>query len=223
MTLSFTHNCPELIWQSQSQSYVMTSGQSASLSWCQAPIWGLCLDFYYCWTVAGLLMWGALSDERTSLPFTITAGPRQRSHSWVRVPRDSRPYFTVSDSRLPHSGGPGPRICIPQALGSLFVACYDSQGYGGGIRTRLHGEWSGRSRSLLPATSRHVHTCHRAPLGPMAIYLCNVKDFFPFRWSSSLIKEGLVFFYRLVFTYYTLLHLRLLPPPRRVLVEYKYI
>jgi hypothetical protein len=26
----------------------------------------------------------------------------------------------------------------PQALGSLFVASYDSQGYGGGIRTRLH-------------------------------------------------------------------------------------
>jgi hypothetical protein len=26
----------------------------------------------------------------------------------------------------------------PQALGSLFVASYDSQGYGGGIRIRLH-------------------------------------------------------------------------------------
>jgi hypothetical protein len=24
-------------------------------------------------------MWGALSDERTSLPFTIAAGPRQQS------------------------------------------------------------------------------------------------------------------------------------------------
>jgi hypothetical protein len=29
--------------QSQSQSYVTTDGQSASLSWCQAPIWGLLL------------------------------------------------------------------------------------------------------------------------------------------------------------------------------------
>jgi hypothetical protein len=27
-----------------------------------------------------------LSDERTGLPFTIAAGPRQRSYSWVRVP-----------------------------------------------------------------------------------------------------------------------------------------
>jgi hypothetical protein len=45
-------------------------------------------------------MWGALSDERKGLSFTIAAGPRQRSHSCDRVPRDSRPYFTVSDSRL---------------------------------------------------------------------------------------------------------------------------
>jgi hypothetical protein len=30
----------------------------------------------------------------------------------------------------------------PQALGSLFLASYDSQGYGGGIRPRLHmGHW----------------------------------------------------------------------------------
>jgi hypothetical protein len=34
--------------------------------------------FFYCQTVAGLLMWGTLSDERAGLPFTIAAGPRQR-------------------------------------------------------------------------------------------------------------------------------------------------
>jgi hypothetical protein len=33
----------------------------------------------------------------------------------------------------------------PQALGSLFVASYDSQGYGGSIRTRLH---AGLTKSL---------------------------------------------------------------------------
>jgi hypothetical protein len=42
---------------------------SASLSWNKAPIWGLRPDLYYCQTVAGLLMWGALSDERTGLSF----------------------------------------------------------------------------------------------------------------------------------------------------------
>jgi hypothetical protein len=66
-------------------------------------------DFYYYQTVAGLLMWGALSDERTGLSFTIAAGPRQRSHSRVRVSWDSRPYFTVSDSRLPFSLPPTTR------------------------------------------------------------------------------------------------------------------
>jgi hypothetical protein len=67
----------------------MTDGQSASLSWYQAPIWGPKPDIYYCQTVAGLLMWGTLSDDRTGLSFTTAAGPCQRSHSQVRVPRDS--------------------------------------------------------------------------------------------------------------------------------------
>jgi hypothetical protein len=40
----------------------MTDGQSVSLSWNKAPIWGLRPNFYYCQTVAGLLMWDALSD-----------------------------------------------------------------------------------------------------------------------------------------------------------------
>jgi hypothetical protein len=48
----------------ESESYIKTDGQSASLSWNKALIWGLRPDFYYCQTVAGLLMWGVLSDER---------------------------------------------------------------------------------------------------------------------------------------------------------------
>jgi hypothetical protein len=32
----------------------------------------------------------------------------------------------------------------PQALGSLFVASYYSQGYGGGIRPRFHAGFSSR-------------------------------------------------------------------------------
>jgi hypothetical protein len=83
------------------------------------------------------------------LSFTIAAGPRQRIHSQVRVPRDSWPYLTVSDSRLRQHGVQSPCIyeyiawnrvaqLYLQALGSIFVASYDSQGYGGGIRTRLH-------------------------------------------------------------------------------------
>jgi hypothetical protein len=80
------------------ESYITTDDQSTSPSWNKASIWGLRQDSYYCQTVSGLLMWGALSDERTGL-FTIAAGPRQHSHSWVRVPLDSWLYFTVSDIR----------------------------------------------------------------------------------------------------------------------------
>jgi hypothetical protein len=87
-------------------SHVTTGGQSASLSWNKAPIWGLRSDFYYCQTVANLLIWDTLSDERTGLSFTISDVPRQRSHSRLRVSWDSRPYFTVSDSRLYFSSPP---------------------------------------------------------------------------------------------------------------------
>jgi hypothetical protein len=74
-----------------------------------------------CQTVAGLLTWGALYDERTGLPFTIAVGPRQRSHSWVRVPRDSWPHITVSDSRVPQPGGPGTRIYNIQEQGGPVI------------------------------------------------------------------------------------------------------
>jgi hypothetical protein len=90
-------------------------------------------------------MWGALSGERMGLSFTIVAGPRQRSHLRVLVPRDSWPYFTILGSPNLEDQVPvfiSPRNSVaqlhPQALGYLFVAFYDSQGYGGIIRPLLH-------------------------------------------------------------------------------------
>jgi hypothetical protein len=105
----------------ESESYVTTDDPSASLSWNKAPIWGLRPDFYYCHTVAGLLMWGALSDERTGLSFTIAAGSSQRSHSRVRVLWDSRPYFTVSDLRLPYSSPPTTRRVTVEVFDPAFT------------------------------------------------------------------------------------------------------
>jgi hypothetical protein len=64
--------------------------------------------FFCCQTVVGLL-WGVHADERTGPLFTIAAGPRHRSYSHVRDPWNSRPYFTVSDSRLPVSSPPTTR------------------------------------------------------------------------------------------------------------------
>jgi hypothetical protein len=56
-------------------------------------------------------MWGAPSDKRTGLSFTNAAGPRQRCHSRVRVPWDSRP-----DSRLPFSSPPTTRTATVEVL-----------------------------------------------------------------------------------------------------------
>jgi hypothetical protein len=48
---------------SQSQSYVMTEGQSASLSWCQAPIWDLRSHLLFLWQMR-VCCYGAPSMTR---------------------------------------------------------------------------------------------------------------------------------------------------------------
>jgi hypothetical protein len=85
-------------WKEERKSYITTDGQSASLSWNKAPVWGLRPELYYCQTVAGLLMWGALSDERTGLSFTTAPGPHQGSHFRVRV-RGTRDHILLSQIR----------------------------------------------------------------------------------------------------------------------------
>jgi hypothetical protein len=87
--------------QAEPESHITTDGQSASLSWNKAPVWGLRPHFYYCQTVAGLLMWDALSDGRTGLSFTNCSWPSPAQYFRVRVPWDSWPYFTLPDWRLP--------------------------------------------------------------------------------------------------------------------------
>jgi hypothetical protein len=85
--------------QSQSQSYVIPTHRWPVCLGVK-PHLGLMTRFLFL-SVAGLLMWGALSDERMGLSFTIAAGSCQRSHSRVRVPRDLWPDFTVWGVRLP--------------------------------------------------------------------------------------------------------------------------
>jgi hypothetical protein len=131
----------------------MTDGQSASLSWCQAPILGLRPDLYYCQTVAGLLMWGAgrsLTRERICgvqlllfLASAVILGSESRGtcdHILLSQIRD----FPNLEGQVPAFISPRMRVAqlYPQALGSRFVASYDSHGYGGSIRTRLlAGNW----------------------------------------------------------------------------------
>jgi hypothetical protein len=90
------HSLLEWVNQSQSQSYVTTDRQSVGClgvkhsSGAQDQFF-----FLYCQTVASLLLWGIISDERTVLTFTMAADPRQLSHSRVRVRRDSWLYLTL--------------------------------------------------------------------------------------------------------------------------------
>jgi hypothetical protein len=106
-------------------------------------------------------MWDVLSDERTGLSFTIAAGPRQCSNSRIRVERNSRQYFTVSDSRLPQPGGPGPRIFILQEQSGPVI----SPGTGfpflrlirlAGLRRRYSNPLTGEDEKLLQTTPSYI-------------------------------------------------------------------
>jgi hypothetical protein len=60
----------------------------------------------------------------------------------------------------------------PQALGFLFVASYDSQGYGGGIRPRLH---TGHS-PVMAAGSRYIASARTAQKTPVPAILLLSDD-----------------------------------------------
>jgi hypothetical protein len=121
---------------SESECSITTDGKSASLSWNKAPIWGLRPDFCYYQTVAGFLMWGAVSDER--------AGSVVYNCSW---PSSAQ---SVPD---PSSVGPVTIFYCLRFETPLFVASYDSLGYGGGIRFLIY-DWTNY------IVSRRTHRKH---------------------------------------------------------------
>jgi hypothetical protein len=141
---------PHFLSQNQTKSYVTTDGQSANLSWYQAPIWGLRPDFYtvtqlrVCWCGAP-----SLTRERVCrlqlllvLASAVILGSESRGtrdHILLSQIRD----FPNLEGQVPVFISPRNRVAqlYPQALCSLFVASYDSHGYGGGIRTRLHARY----------------------------------------------------------------------------------
>jgi hypothetical protein len=118
------------LWLS-SQGYFMIVGLlPINLFWWQAPL---------------RLTISNICDHCPSVTWSLTiiaADSRQRIYSQVWVQRNSWPRFTVLDSRLPNREGqlpvfisPRNRVdeLYPQAFGSVFVASYDSKGYGGNI------------------------------------------------------------------------------------------
>jgi hypothetical protein len=69
-----------------------------------SPIWGPRPDFCYRQTLAGMSMWGALYDERTSLSFAIVSGPRQHSHIYRGHTRQyMSSIFTILHVAILHS------------------------------------------------------------------------------------------------------------------------
>jgi hypothetical protein len=128
------------------ESYIMTDSQSATLSWNKELIWGLWPDIYY---FAGLLMWGALSDKRTGLLFTIAAALASA-------------LTLGSESHRTRD-----HILLSQIQDFIFVASYDLQGYAGCIWPRLH---AGLTDTILNSKShcdwRSVSkSWYRAPSG----------------------------------------------------------
>jgi hypothetical protein len=149
----------------ESQSVFTTGGlRPISSALRQAP-WETRPEFFIVnWTLEVIVLCNILSNERMCLSFTIVAGPRQRSHSQVRVPRDSWPTLVSQIRDFPNLEGQVPVFIFPrnmmawlylQALGSLFDASYDSQSCGGGIRPHLHtgfnNNWTTSLRYIAPA------------------------------------------------------------------------
>jgi hypothetical protein len=109
------------------ESYVKTDDQPASVSWNKTPIWGLRPDFYSCQTVAGLLMWGAFSDERTgSVVYNCCLSSPVQSFSGLSPVRLATTFYSLGLET------------------SFFVVSYDLQGYGGGIPTASTRHFGGR-------------------------------------------------------------------------------
>jgi hypothetical protein len=134
------------------------------------------------WQLRSFFGRGALSDERTGLSFVYALASAAFLGSKSLGTLNHILLSQVWDfpfRRLVRLAGSLRSYSTPPPHGSAFCAEHSS--------------------SLLPATSQHGHywpSCHRAPQGPMTIYLFSVKTFvFFFRCSSFDKKGGVGLFY----------------------------
>jgi hypothetical protein len=92
-------------------------------------------------------MWGTLPDKKTSVVYNYcwsssvqsSLGPSPAGLITVFLLSQIRDFLKL-EGQDPIFIFPRNRVArlYPQALGSILIASYDSQGYGGGIRTRIH-------------------------------------------------------------------------------------
>jgi hypothetical protein len=159
----YTHPCMSSIFKillvalaaillRQSQSYVTTGGlPPISSSWSQAP-WDPRPVFFSTYVTSSLTRgWVCRSQLLLVLASAVILGSEYRGthdHILLSQIRDSPnleghvPVFISSRNRMAQ--------LYPQALGSLLVASYNSQLYGGGIRTRLHAGFLRHTIFVVP-------------------------------------------------------------------------
>jgi hypothetical protein len=134
---------------STTQSYITADGQSASLSWCLAPIWNSWPDYFLCIDNWGFLgVWRPLWREDGSVIYShncFWALPDQSILGRSPAELTAIFYCLIWDSpnlegQVPVFISPRNRVAqlYPRTLLPLFVASYDLQGYGAGILTRIH-------------------------------------------------------------------------------------
>jgi hypothetical protein len=125
----------------------MTDDQLVSPSWCEAPFWAQDWIFIsvrqlqVCWCGAPSLLRGWICSLQLLLAFASAVILGSES-------RGTRDHILLSqiwgfpslEGQVPIFISPKNRVAqlYPQDSDSLFVASYDSQGYGGGIWTHLH-------------------------------------------------------------------------------------
>jgi hypothetical protein len=158
----------------------LTIGQSVSKSCCRAPSEAH-EQIFISLTVTVLFLWGALSDERTGLSFVYAADPCQRSLSLLRVPRDSRPCFAVSDFRLSLSSSPTTR--------SVTVKVFDPASTPAAFTSKLNCSEQSRALAYCRQPATTVTLDIEPPWDPWS-YICSVSRLFFFRCFSFDKKGG---------------------------------
>jgi hypothetical protein len=148
--------------QRQSQSYLTTDGQSESLFWCRATIRARDQFFFLteiflrqlrvCYFVAPSLTRGRVSN--LLVQSAVTLGSKSRRSVTISYCSFETPIWRARSPYL-YPPGTGWLSYTPGALGSLFIASYDSQGYGGGFLTRIHTKRTQRRYLVLLITSQH--------------------------------------------------------------------
>jgi hypothetical protein len=115
-----------MLFQNHSQSYITTDGQSASLSWCQAPICDprpifpllsliICWQLRICWCGAPSLTRSWVCSFQLLLDIVSTDFFRSESHG------THEDIVLSLILRLPQPVGLGSRIYFPQEQGSPVI------------------------------------------------------------------------------------------------------